>query len=519
MGADRIKLTKLNREYAGDLENKCIICCEKSIAYLKELSTKYPNLIRNISAIVDDYKRNQGEVLFEGKNLCVSSYEMLASVNWNNTVLLITSDYVQEVYDKLCGQSGVVDKMEEIYFFPNFETECELEFREKYKDKELQNIIVFRSGPHSSAYVKGMDFADNARALFEYMLEQKLNERYELVWLVKNPKDFLSYEKYNNVSFVAYDWSFSGSKEEQEEYYRVLCLARYLFFTDAYGFVRNCRKDQVRVQLWHGCGFKTRVNFVRCEHRYEYTTVISDLYARIHADIYGLRDDQILITGYPKEDWLFHPIKREKYEGLGIPKADKYIFWLPTFRTTEEKLGQLNEYRINSGSGLPILDSLEKLQEINRILQKYSIVLVVKLHPFQKTDEVNCEGFSNIHLLNNNKLIEQDVQINQILGYADALLSDYSSAAVDYLLLDRPIGFTLDDVDRYADSRGFVFEDIKKWLPGSEIYEFIEFVRFINDIGIGLDPEKEKRKRIRRVMHNFDDDRSCERIVERLQIK
>lgn len=95
---------------------------------------------------------------------------------------------------------------------------------------------------------------------------------------------------------------------------------------------------------------------------------------------------------------------------------------------------------------------------------------------------------------------------------------NYSSAAVDYLLLDRPIGFTLDDVDRYADSRGFGFDNIKDWLPGNELYKCSEFTRFIEDIGNGKDLEKEKRERIRQAMHNYDDDKSCERVVRMLGI-
>jgi CDP-glycerol glycerophosphotransferase (TagB/SpsB family) len=86
--------------------------------------------------------------------------------------------------------------------------------------------------------------------------------------------------------------------------------------------------------------------------------------------------------------------------------------------------------------------------------------------PFQKADMVHCKGFSNIHLLDNMKLVENDIQINHLLGYADALISDYSSAAVDYLVLDRPIAFTLDDVEEYNNSRGFVFDNIREWLPG-----------------------------------------------------
>ena len=49
-----------------------------------------------------------------------------------------------------------------------------------------------------------------------------------------------------------------------------------------------------------------------------------------------------------------------------------------------------------------------------------------------------------------------DIPVNRILGKADALISDYSSAAIDYLILDRPIGFLLKDVEEYGNSRGFI---------------------------------------------------------------
>jgi CDP-glycerol glycerophosphotransferase (TagB/SpsB family) len=231
-----------------------------------------------------------------------------------------------------------------------------------------------------------------------------------------------------------------------------------------------------------------------------------------------LRKDQVLVTGYAKEDWLFHPIEREKFYALGIPEADQYIFWLPTFRLTDEKLKQLNEYSLESDTGLPVVDTFEKLQELQNILQEMNVVLVVKLHPFQKAETVHCEGFSNICLLENGKLADCDIQINQLLGYADALISDYSSAAVDYLMLDRPIAFTLDDVEEYHNSRGFVFDDIKQWLPGKEIYAWENFAQFVKDIGSGLDVECEKRRRIKKVMHRFSDDMNCQRILDALGI-
>ena len=122
-------------------------------------------------------------------------------------------------------------------------------------------------------------------------------------------------------------------------------------------------------------------------------------------------------------------------------------------------------------------------------------------------------------LLNNDLLVEKDIQINQLLGWADGLISDYSSAAIDYLLLDRPIGFTLEDVEEYGESRGFVFDPIRDWIPGAELFSFADFCSFVREIGRGMDSAREKRQRLKKVMHAYGDDQSCRRILQALRIQ
>ena len=58
----------------------------------------------------------------------------------------------------------------------------------------------------------------------------------------------------------------------------------------------------------------------------------------------------------------------------------------------------------------------------------------------------------------------------ELIGISDGLLSDYSSVAVDYLLLDRPLGYVLADYNIYKEKRGFVFEDPLEYMPGEKIY-------------------------------------------------
>jgi len=373
----------------------------------------------------------------------------------------------------------------------------------------------------AETYIPGMDFDDNARALFEYALQAKLDKKYQLVWIVKDPSEFEDkYQRYKKVVFVSWEDADSDDTSKRDNFFYYLCLAKYLFITDSYGFALGSRPDQVRVMLWHGCGFKTRLGFKPNEHNYEYMTVTGDEYARTYAKVFGLRDDQMLVTGYPKVDYIFHPDK-DWQKKLGIKPADKYVFWLPTFRNTGKAGLERHDHTKPKGeTGLPMLASLEEMKRINDLLSGQNAVMIIKLHPFQDRNLIcDMSNFSNIQLIENGSLLSADIQINQILGYADAMISDYSSVGVDYLVLDRPVGFTLDDVESYGKERGFFWPDVKPHLPGKELYDFNGFYQFVRDVLEGKDPGAEKRHSICDEMQKYKDDQNSARVFKALGIE
>ena len=495
---DSSVIKQLAVEEAGRIKqspNRKIYLVDASPRYTDELFSVYP-WISERTANIDSSKFGE----FDG-----------------DSYYIIANDYPCESYDRMITD-GVRQESVNVFFFPNKETQFQLDELDRLPGEPLRDIIVFRSGPHASQYVPGMDYDDNARALFEYMVENGYNERWKLVWIVKDPResDFIS-NKYANVEFVSWDWSDTEDEELRDRYYENLFLAKFVFFTDAYGFARNCRCDQVRVQLWHGCGYKTRVNFSRCEHRYEYNIVIGEEYRKIHERIYGLRDDQVLITGYPKEDWLFDPCKEWK-ELFGIPEATKYIFWMPTFRKAKGVLSELDEKGFDGDTGLPIVNTKSQMDELNDLLGNHDTVLVIKLHPFQDRDRINVDDYSNIRMIENKDLYRHRLPINRVLGNADALISDYSSTVVDYLVLDRPVAYTLEDIEEYENSRGFVFDNVRDWFAGKEIWNFDDFLEFVVSVGQGTDPDREKRQDVRGRIHDFGDKRACERVLKVLGI-
>lgn len=486
-----------------------IVLYECDSRYLKELYEEYPSLIPYIQGIIEPnprYRQNFLQIPF------ILSEE-LKRIDFENADILITSDYYEEAYKKLMTMG--LSLPEDIYYYANKESRLQLAYRKKLEKQPLKNMLLFRSGPHQDSYVHGMDFADNARAVFSYMLSAGLDKKYRLVWLVKNPSEFRKISnEHSNVEFVSWDDEFSEDESVQKHYFEVLYLSKYILFTDAYGFARNCRKDQIRIQLWHGCGFKTRTNFVSCEHRYEYYIVISKMYKEILRDVFGLRDDQVVSTGYPKVDWLFHPVNAEMMERLGMRKAAKYIFWLPTFRAARGQLSELNERAFTGDTGLPIFNKMHQLVELNDILAFADTVLILKLHPFQDESKIHLEKLSHIVSLNNEVLNQLGLQINQVLGNADALISDYSSVATEYLLLDRPMAFTVDDIESYKASRGFLFDDIESYLPGVEIHDAEDFFQFVRETIAGIDAGRGKRETVAKKMLQYRDDQSSKRVTE-----
>ncbi len=509
-------LVRLRKEHIEGLENKKIVIAGYSEEYLKEIYDEYPTLPFP-EFVLDNYSKRQGRKEVFGKELYVYGNSKIADIN-EKVVFILATGYYENSYESMKRDGALEKTDDDVYYFVNKNTGYYQDYNEIYKDSPLLDLVLFRSGPGASYYVRNWDFADNARALFEYMAENGYTKKYELVWLVKNPSEFKHIEdKYENVHFISFDWAVSENKEERDIYYRALCRAKYIFFTEACAFCRYPREDQIRVQLWHGSGFKSRTGKSRFEEKCEYHTVSSELYAEVHSSELGVRKDQIRVTGNPKDDWIYHPIE-DWNSKLNIPKAGHYIFWLPTFRTAVGKIAIVNDKAYDNETGIPVVDTLEQMNGLNEYLKSVDTCMVIKLHPVQDRDKVTKEKFSNIVFLENETLNSQDVPINRVLAYADALISDYSSVAVDYLLLDRPLAFTLDDADDYEKNRGFVFSPIRDWLPGALIDDYDEFMRFIRSIAEGDDYAAEKRKALLAKMHAYRDDKNSLRVLNALGI-
>ena len=76
------------------------------------------------------------------------------------------------------------------------------------------------------------------------------------------------------------------------------------------------------------------------------------------------------------------------------------------------------------------------------------------------------------------KRFSSSFDINELLPEIDLLITDYSSIATDFMLLDRPVIYVMPDYDYFLYERGLL-EDMRKSLAGKEAKNMNELFEFI----------------------------------------
>ncbi len=355
-------------------------------------------------------------------------------------------------------------------------------------------------------FVGNDGLTDNSRALYQHLIAQHYNANYRILCAVKNNE--------------SYEWL----RAERVEF---LSLKRGVFAYFRAGYVFYCNgtypikpsKSQMVVNLWHGTPLKKICKLAPnvAHYDYDYFTVVlaaSPMFVPIMAKCFGVPESRVLCCGHARNDLLFckSPGLLQK---LGLDgDFDKLLLWMPTFRTSYNDY--IHDGGCQTGTGLPIFQSLEQMEDFNGWLREHRMMMVVKLHPMQKQSDIADFSFSNIRLLTNREIEAQHLQLYELVAYADALVTDYSSIYFDYLLLDRPIGFTCDDLDAYGGNRGFVVENPLSLMPGMKIGDYAGFLDFAQKVSEGSDGFEAERERVNQLVNADRDGQSAARLLEKI---
>ena len=361
-----------------------------------------------------------------------------------------------------------------------------------------KNQILFES--HS-------DYCDNTRAVYDELLRQGGAERFRLIWCVKDPASFQADGIDPRTKLVSFQ-----RRKGFLRYFYWMATSGMVFYTHHVPPFVNA-KAQTVVNLWHGTPLKTIKGHIHPQELFGYLLSASDLVDDLLADSFELPDRSKLVQlGYPRNDLLFE--QTGALEKLGIHPKDQacVLLWMPTFRRPEGGRYQDAE---TTPTGLPLIETAAQLEELNRELEQRNLRLIIKLHPGQDLTGVRLVHLSRIRMLTNQELDRLGIQLYHLVGEADCLLTDYSSIYFDYLLLDRPIAFLIDDIAQYQQNRGFTVENALDLMPGEKIRTVSELNGFLDRLAKGEDRFQEDRQRVNRRVNRWQDGERAKRFLER----
>lgn len=237
--------------------------------------------------------------------------------------------------------------------------------------------------------------------------------------------------------------------------------------------------NRLVVNLWHGDGPKLALD----THLIRSTVAVAGtaLWGGQRSQRFGLPAHSIAVVGNPRVDQFRVAPRAEILERLGISSVDQTIVWLPTYRSALAPHGRA----WSDGDSLVRSATIgEIVSAISNAESELGARLVVKPHPLD-SDAYEELG---IPIIRHENLAAAGVTLYQLLGAADAIISDISSVWVDFLSLDRPIGFYVPDLEEFQGRQRLNVDDVAGLLPGPRIRTAEDARRFVS--GVVTDPSQ-----------------------------
>lgn len=355
----------------------------------------------------------------------------------------------------------------------------------------LRNSIVFESNP---------EFGCNTLPVYNELVKRGIRKKYQIYWLVKN-KAIYKGEKHG-IKYINYEEK--GFAKVRRAY--ILCTSKLLIFSNV--FLKKHKKSQLVINLMHGSPLKIPIGYWEGDNCDFVITQAKFFNSKI-SEILGVPESKMIALGYPRTDVLKN--RGDTKTKLNIPCCNKVIVWMPTFR---KNASSGIEYCDVSKLGVPLLQSKQDFSNLNRTLQENKVVLLIKLHPAEDVKGMILKNYSNICFVNDNKLKEKNIFVYQVLADSDALITDYSSVYYDYLLVDRPIGLVINDIEEFEKKGKFAYGRYTDFVKGTYIYTLFDLERFIIDLNMGRDISRDKRHQAFKKYCQYTDFCSTKRVCD-----
>lgn len=301
------------------------------------------------------------------------------------------------------------------------------------------------------------NYRGNSKYLFDYLktiytpdylkfvsFDKRVPEEYRL-----NPrsKEFYNYF-YTSETVIAESWIPGGFKK---------------------------KKGQKWIQLWHGTPFKRmlfdsnesimlrlnpnhKVKMKSDISRWDYLIADSEIGKEKFESSFDIKNNKIITTGYPRNEWLVKNHNNEKLiESIkiknNIPLDKKIILYAPTWRDYNYKLQE----RFKDKNYLIHFREL-----LDKLGSEYYIIN--KAHSMDTQPSWNT-GITQVLTVNDK------VETQELLMVSDVIVSDYSSIFFDAIHINKPFYFLIKDYPKFNIARGVyldMYNDLLKLVAKNE---------------------------------------------------
>lgn len=341
----------------------------------------------------------------------------------------------------------------------------------------------------------GVRFVDNARYLAEYLA--KNCPHLTLYWVGEAPLRREVEAALPTVTFLEKDKLASGVK---------LLSCRYFFFTQMHNAdisSVDVYRGGTLVYLHHGmpikkwaadglnqgaprATLKSRfMGFLSGEWRpYDYFAISSDTHGKSYESALaykGYTPARALKTGTPRNDMLFfateverEALRKSYAASLGFSDASRVILYLPTYRRLSKD--------VFSFSAL----TDEQHTRLCAILEGHNAVIIEKSH---MAEGARFTYGSDAFI----KFADPRANVQEMLLFADGMISDYSGAYLDFILQDRPVIHYAYDYDHYKNVDSGLYYEIADFAAGAVAYDFDGLMAALCDLLEGKDAYADRR--------------------------
>ena len=426
-----------------------------------------------------------------------SGYQLIVRKPYFRIFLLPFSILARIAYKVLTGVKFCISKLKDIFAIIFY---WAYSFVPKKK-----NLWIFTS-------FRNIKYLDNSKYFYEYVA--KNHPEIEAVWITSD-NDVFQRLKNKNMPVM----KIGTSKCRKALSHAQIAVTDHFVMSDyspAFGF-----NDKTKVvQLWHGVGFKSMgdANGVRnttqrgvryssdilvgendgffkrtlkkikyffvapYREKFEkYFVFVCPGQERLDmiADVWHIPHENCFMAGHPRDLPMYSAVRQ---------KSPIKVMYAPTYRfDAERETAMVREF-------------LDFAPQIQKLMEKVNGEFYLRMHPhtwrsYSGMIKSTLSRFSRIFL-------HEEKDVYQDIGTFSVMISDYSSIALDFALLDRPVVFHGSDYEWFVKNEAGFNLDFPNVIPGPITSSWEETLKCVEEYC--ENPEKDADLRAEKIKYFFD---------------